>query len=128
MDAVDFTINYGSFPQQIQVKCTQKPKRVTYQKKECFSYSIDEKWNIQWRKSLCPPLFALVVIPSNIDIFSFLDEGSLIRDTKAYWTRITDCSKKTVHIPVDNLITEQVIRGWEQFAIDLFVGIGGEDK
>ena len=33
-----------------------------------------------------------------------------------------------MHIPVDNLITEQVIRGWEQFAIDLFVGIGGEDK
>lgn len=36
VDAVDFTINYGSFPQQIQVKCTQKPKRVTYQKKNIF--------------------------------------------------------------------------------------------
>lgn len=115
VNAIDITIQYPFLDQRVQVKCTKTPTHITENGEHFFSFSTEEVWRDKWARNACPPILVLVTIPDENYLFSLVDNGSLLRLTKAYWVRLEPNNiPTTIHIPQQNLLSEDVIHQWEE--------------
>ncbi|WEV66909.1 DUF4365 domain-containing protein [Bifidobacterium sp. ESL0769] len=116
VNAIDINVEYPFAQQRVQVKCTTVPQWIS--NGNFLSYPIENQWKIKWKENEYPPIFVVVVIPDEDDLFDITDEGSLLRKTQGYWLRLDlENIPDTVHIPKTNRLNEDAVRSWETYLI-----------